>query len=130
MSADRSRAFAQALQQFEQDHDLDAFARVFADDAQVLRPEQRGGEQGVDGVRTFWQQYLDQFATIRSEFSRVVEAGPLGELEWTSRGSLGTSGEGKDVEYEGVSLLEFDDAGLVTRFATYYDTAALASRLA
>ena len=129
MSADRAQAFAQALQQFEKDHDLEAFARVFADDAQVLRPEQRGGEQGQDGVRTFWQQYLDQFETVRSEFSRVVEAGPLGELEWTSRGSLGSAQEAKTVEYQGVSLLEFDDQGLVKRFATYYDTAALAHRL-
>ena len=127
MSADRAQTFAQALQQFEKDHDLDAFARVFADDAQVLRPEQRGGGQGQDGVRTFWQQYLDQFGSIRSEFSRVVESGPLGELEWTSKGALGS---GTDVEYQGVSLLEFDDQGLVKRFATYYDTAALAHRLA
>ncbi len=126
MAENRASAFAEALQTFEQDHDLDAFARVFAPDVQLVRPEQRGGEQGQDGVRTFWQQYLDQFGSIRSEFSRVVEAGPLGELEWTSRGSLGS---GKDVEYQGVSLLEFDDAGLVTRFATYYDTAALAHRL-
>ncbi len=126
MAADRAQTFAQALQQFEKDHDLDAFARVFADDAQVLRPEQRGGEQGADGVRVFWQQYLDQFETIRSEFSRIVEAGPLGELEWTSTGSIGG---GTDVEYQGVSLLEFDDQGLVKRFATYYDTAALAHRL-
>ena len=129
MAENRASAFAQALQQFEQDRDLDTFTRVFAPDAQLLRPEQRGGEQGEDGVRTFWQQYLDQFATVRSEFSRVVEAGALGELEWTSRGSLGTSPDGQDVEYEGVSLLEFGDDGRVRRFATYYDTAALAHRL-
>ena len=129
MAENRASAFAEALQTFEQDRDLDAFARVFAPDAELLRPEQRGGEQGEDGVRTFWQQYLDQFASIRSEFSRVVEAGQLGELEWTSKGSLGSASEGTEVEYEGVSLLEFDDQGRVSRFATYYDTAALAHRL-
>jgi ketosteroid isomerase-like protein len=126
MAENRASAFAEALQTFEQDRDLDAFARVFAPDAELLRPEQRAGEQGEDGVRAFWQQYLDQFASIRSEFSRVVEAGQLGELEWTSKGSLGG---GTEVEYEGVSLLEFDDQGRVSRFATYYDTAALAHRL-
>src|SRR3712207_5306663 len=126
MAENRASAFAQALQTFEQDRDVDAFARVFAPDAQLLRPEQRSGEQGGGGVRTFWQQYLDQFGSIRSEFSRVVEAGPLGELEWTSRGSLGN---GADVEYGGVSLLEFDDEGRGRRVATYYDTAALAHRL-
>ena len=126
MAENRASAFAEALQTFEQDRDLDAFARVFAPDAELLRPEQRAGEQGEDGVRAFWQQYLDQFASIRSEFSRVVEAGQLGELEWTSKGSFGG---GTEVEYEGVSLLEFDDQGRVSRFATYYDTAALAHRL-
>ena len=126
MAENRASAFAEALQRVEQDRDLDAFARVFAPDVELLRPEQRAGEQGEDGVRAFWQQYLDQFAAVRSEFSRVVEAGPLGELEWTSKGSLGG---GTEVEYEGVSLLEFDDQGRVSRFATYYDTAALAHRL-
>ena len=129
MAENRASAFAEALQTFEQDRDLDTFARVFAPDAELLRPEQRAGEQGEDGVRAFWQQYLDQFASIRSEFSRVVEAGQLGELEWTSKGSLGSGPEGTEVEYEGVSLLEFDDQGRVSRFATYYDTAALAHRL-
>ena len=129
MANDRASAFAEALQQFEQDRDLDRFAGVFAADAEVLRPEQRpdaGDARGSDGVRGFWQQYLDQFGRIRSEFSRVAESGPLGELEWTSRGSLGS---GRDVEYSGVSLLEFDASGKVRRFATYYDTAALADPL-
>jgi ketosteroid isomerase-like protein len=127
MPDNRASAFAQALQTFEKDRDLDAFAAVFAPDAELLRPEQRGGESGQEGVRAFWQAYLDQFGQISSSFSRVVEAGDLGELEWTSRGTLGS---GREVEYQGVSLLEFGEDGAVTRFATYYDTAALASRIA
>ncbi len=126
MADNRAQTFAEALQRFESDRDLEAFAQVFADDAELLRPEQRSGETGAPGVRAFWQQYLDQFGEIRSTFHRVVEAGELGELEWTSKGTLGS---GKDVEYEGVSLLEFGPDGKVGRFATYYDTAALSARL-
>ena len=126
MADNRASAFAEALQQFEQDRDLDAFARVFSDDVELLRPERRSGETGRDGVATFWQSYLDQFGEIRSTFSRVVEDGDLGELEWSSRGTLGS---GTPVEYEGVSLLVFAQDGRVARFATYYDTAALAARL-
>lgn len=47
-------------------------------------------------------------------------------LEWASRGSLGS---GRDVQYSGVSLLEFDASGKARRFAAYYDTAALAEPL-
>ncbi len=126
MPDNRASAFADALQQFEQDGDLDTFIRVFTDDAELLRPEQRSGETGSAGAKAFWQAYLDQFGEIRSTFSRVVEAGNLGELEWSSSGTLGN---GTDVEYEGVSLLEFAEDGRVSRFATYYDTAALSARL-
>jgi len=122
----RASAFADALQQFEQDRDLETFARVFTDDAELLRPERHSGETGPDGVAAFWKAYLDQFGEIRSTFSRIVEGGDLGELEWSSRGTLGS---GTPVEYEGVSLLVFADDGKVARFATYYDTAALAARL-
>ena len=117
----RAQQFADALQQLEQDRDLDAFLERFADDVRLFRPEAGGQESGVEGARRFWQAYLDQFGQIRSTFFRVVEAGDLGELEWTSRGTLGS---GTDVEYEGVSLLEFAEDGRVRRFATYYDTAA------
>lgn len=126
MTTSRAQSFADALQTFESDRDLDTFAAVFADDVELVRPEQGGSAQGADGIRGFWQAYLDQFGEIRSDFRRVVEAGDLGELEWTSKGSLGS---GREVEYQGVSLLEFGDDGKVTRFATYYDTEALATRI-
>ena len=126
MTDSRALAFADALQRFETDRDLDAFTGVFADGATLLRPEQ-GGSGGSDDVRGFWQTYADQFGEVSSQFHRVVEAGSLGELEWTSTGTLGS---GTDVEYAGVSLLEFADDGRVRRFATYYDTEALATRVA
>lgn len=122
----RAQTFAEALQQFEKDRDVDAFAQRFTDDAELVRPEQGGATSGSQGVRGFWTAYLDQFGQISSSFRRVVEAGDLGQLEWVSQGTLGS---GTDVEYAGVSLLEFADDGRVRRFATYYDTEALAVRL-
>ncbi len=86
-----------------------------------MRPGGRGDEHGRDGARRFWQAHLEQFHEVGSTFSRREESGRLGELEWTGEGFLRT---GRPVSYRGVSLLELDDAGLVRRFATYYDTAA------
>lgn len=113
--------FADALQELERTRDLDAFVQLFSDSARLLRPEGRGDVTGKDGARQFWQAYLDQFDEIGSRFSRLEQDGKLGELEWTGTGRLRT---GRPISYTGVSLLEVDGDGSVTRFATYYDTAA------
>ncbi|MDP9496635.1 MAG: nuclear transport factor 2 family protein [Actinomycetota bacterium] len=116
-----AQRFADALQELERTRDLDAFVQMFSDEAHLVRPEGRGDVTGKDGARQFWQAYLDQFDEIGSRFSRIEQDGRLGELEWTGTGRLRT---GRPLSYAGVSLLEVDDDGLVTRFATYYDTAA------
>ncbi len=116
-----AQTFADALRQLERTRDLDAFVQVFSDDVRLVRPEGRGDEQGQEGARRFWQAYLDTFDDIASTFSRVEQDGRLGELEWTGDGRLPS---GRPISYRGVSLLQVDGDGKVTRFATYYDTAA------
>lgn len=89
---DRARAFAAALQDLEKTGDVAGFVSgVFAEDAELVRPETGQQERGTAGARQFWQQYVDQFQEIRSEFARVVD-GEVAVLECTSTGRLG-SGE-------------------------------------
>ena len=122
MAQDRAQKFADALQRFDRDGDVDAFVGgAFAEDVQLFRPEREQAVQGPDGAREFWQQYRGQFSEIRSEFSRVVEGGDLGVLEWRS---AGTRSSGEPISYAGVTLLDLDAEGLVHRFVTYFDTAA------
>lgn len=124
MSDDRAQAFADALQKFESDGDVDTFVQdQFADDTRLLRPEVDQEVTGTDGAREFWQQYLGQFSDIASSFDRVTGSGDLGVLEWTSTGTLTA---GAAISYRGVSLLDFDDQGKVSRFATFFDTAPFA----
>ena len=120
MATNRTEQFADALHALEDGGDLDAFVAVFADDVELYRPETQQKLAGTSGARAFWEQYLATFERIRSDFSRVVD-GEVGVLEWTSTGRLAG---GTDITYAGVSLLDFDEAGLVTRFATYFDTQA------
>lgn len=120
MTTNRTQDFADALHELESGGDLDAFVAVFSDDVELHRPETRQELDGMDGARSFWQQYLATFDQISSDFSRVVD-GEVGVLEWTSTGQRA---EGDPITYTGVSLLDFDDAGKVTRFATYFDTQA------
>ena len=119
------KQFADALQKLESDRDLDAFVQVFSPDVTLVRPESGSEESSQEGARKFWETYLAQFSEIKSTFSRLEESAPLGELEWQSEGTLKT---GRSIRYRGVSLLELDDAGLVRRFATYYDTAAFQAK--
>lgn len=117
-----ARRFADALQRFEQDGDIDRFVRdIFTDDAELLRPELVHQSSAHEGAEEFWRQYRDQFRSIQSDFSRVNQDGDLGVLEWRSSGTRIT---GDDIAYAGVSLLDFAPDGRVQRFATYYDTAA------
>ena len=61
------------------------------------------------------------FQTVRSTFVHTRVGQAAATLEWTSEGRLPT---GTAINYQGVSLLEFDAAGRVKRFRTYYDSAA------
>ena len=120
MTSDPTRTFARALQELERTEDVDRFvSSVFTDGVELSRPETGQHNRGSGGAREFWQQYLDQFDDVSTDFERIVEA-EVGVLEWTSSGHLST---GTEISYRGVSVLDFDADGRVTRFTTYYDTA-------
>lgn len=124
-STDRSDRFAQALQELE-GGSPDALLDQFADGVTLHRPERGSGVGAAADAATFWQQYRAEFEEISTEFTRIAEEGDEAVLEWRSRGRLAA---GRDIDYAGVSLLTFD-GDKVTRFATYYDTAAFLEPLA
>ncbi len=108
-----------ALQQAEQSGDPAPLVALYADDSssQNLTEEVY---RGVDGARDFWQRYLNNFASIRSEFSHSTSSEDTGVMEWEATGQLK---DGGDIRYRGVSLIEVK-GGRVTAFRTYYDSAA------
>ncbi len=107
--------FKQALQKTESTRDAEHIVSLFAKDAQLTN---LGGEHEAD-AKTFWQAYLAQFREIASEFTGEVVSDKQAALEWKSRG---TTAEGHEIEYRGVSVIEFG-AEAVTSFRTYYDSA-------
>jgi ketosteroid isomerase-like protein len=115
----RAQRFADALQELESSGDSAALLEQFAEGAELTRPEADRSDSETDAA-AFWDAYLAQFDSIQTSFAAVDEVGDRGILEWLSTGSLST---GRTIEYHGVSLLTFDD-DKVSRFATYYDTAA------
>ena len=76
-----------------------------------------------DDTQTGGAHFLEHMVfkgTKTRSAARIAEAGDEGVLEWRSTGRLSA---GRDIDYQGVSLLTFD-GDRVSRFATYYDTAA------
>lgn len=112
--------FEAALQTLDSSGSPDDLLAMFADGAELHRPEVDTHRSTTDAA-AFWDAYRKQFDQIATEFTHRSETESHAALEWESKGRLAA---GRDITYRGVSLLGLDDEGKVERFATYYDTAA------
>lgn len=121
MAAQPTRTFMDALQQAEASNDAEPLVRLFDPAAELENAPRSVTRTGTDGARAFWADYLSAFDRVRSEFTRVLEGDDSATLEWRSDGNLAKTGE--PISYRGTSILQFRD-GKVSRFATYYDSAA------
>ncbi len=112
--------FEAALKRLDESGDPAELLERFADGAELHRPEVDTRTSTSDAT-AFWTAYRKQFDEISTEFTHRAETEQHAALEWQSTARLAA---GRDISYRGVSLLTLDDSGKVTRFATYYDTAA------
>lgn len=123
----QGKTFIDALHALDQNHDgaVEAMVALFAADAVLtnaalaLAGEQR---QGQEGVRQFWTEYRQTFREAETHFSHVMTDERAVGLFWTTNG---TDSTGEPMNYEGVSLLEYNDAGKIVAFKGYYDTRQL-----
>ena len=113
--------FMQALQDAERTGQVAELTAFFAEDAELRNLSRHESRRGREGAQEFWGNYLTAFRQVRSTFTQVLEGQDHAVLEWTSEGLLPDE---HPVCYRGVSLLQWRD-GQVTRFHTYYDSAAL-----
>jgi ketosteroid isomerase-like protein len=120
MPSRATEEFMRTLQRIEQSRDVGPLVEMFADDAELASPERDATRRGRDGARTFWEEYLSAFSRVQSTFTRVREGDGFAVLEWVSDGALANN---DPIRYPGVSILELE-GDRVTRFSTYYDSAA------
>lgn len=120
--------FIDALARLEHDgvEALDDLVALFSEDAHLTNPtlEHAGAERvGRDGVRRFWMTYREVLGEAESRFSHVTTDGRAAGLFWSTRGR----GRGRiGLEYDGVTLIEFDDDGLIRYLRAYFDLDTLA----
>lgn len=121
------QAFAEALHAVER-RDEGALERImahFSPEARLTNAALKQAQHdrsGLEGVRAFWEAYQQTFREAHTEFIEVTSSERAAGLFWTTRG-VDARGEGLD--YDGVTLLVFDEDGKITHFRGYYDTREL-----
>ena len=117
-----AQAFIAALHALEETKDPAPLAALYTENAvveNVLAPDKF---HGPAGAHRFWTEYRGTFGEARSEFRNVIETADRAALEWTTSG---TGFDGGAFVYSGVTLLEMDAAGHVTRSCAYFNPSAL-----
>ena len=113
--------FIDALGKLEADENVDEIVGLFAEDCEVGNVATHESMNGTDGARQFWTNYRKTFGEIKSTFKNKIMSDGTAALEWTSKG---TSANGSQIDYEGVSILEID-GDKIKRFFAYFNPAKL-----
>ncbi len=121
-SSELSSQFMTALRRAEETGEPDPVVAVFSSEATAETGSKVDIASGIDEIRDYWRRYLENFSDIHSEFDRVHNGEGFAVMEWTSTGTLRQTG--KPIRYRGVSIIEADGNTLVSRFRTFFDSAA------
>ncbi|MCU1288963.1 MAG: hypothetical protein JWN60_1192 [Acidobacteria bacterium] len=114
MAEELAKKFIEALHKLESERDLETIVNLFEENAEVGNVVMRNRNTTA---REFWKSYRDNFDSIESIFRNEIITGKNAALEWTSKG---TSPDGNDFEYNGVSILEMN-GDKISRFQAYFD---------
>lgn len=123
MTENTAKNFIDALGKLESDRDLDAIVNLFSEDCEIGNVVT--DEKNI-GAKEFWTSYRNNFDDVRSTFRNEIITDKTAALEWTTSG---TTGEGHEFEYDGVSILEIK-GDKITRFHAYFDPNKLGKQIA
>ena len=115
--ADTTQQFIDALQALERHRDPAEMIGLFIENSEVGNIVSHRTFTGLEGAREFWETYRDTFGEVASTFRNVIVGDGRAALEWAT---TGTSFAGALIAYEGVSILEIEDAK-ITRFRAYFN---------
>lgn len=117
--------FMDALAALERDRDVESIGALFAAESEIGNLVTPRHFSGPEGARDFWQAYRATFGEVQSEFRNVIVGNDRAALEWTTSG---TSTQGAQITYTGVSILEFA-GGQISRFWAYFDPGDLGRQM-
>ncbi len=122
MAKETGKQFIDALHKLESERDLETITNLFSEDCEIGNVVT---ENKDIGVREFWTNYRDNFDQVKSDFRNEILMDDVTALEWTTSG---TTSQGHEFEYDGVSILEIE-ADKITRFHAYFDPNKLGKQM-
>lgn len=109
--------FIEALNELESSENTDKIAALFAENGEIGNSTLTESFIGADGARDFWTNYRKTFGEVKSTFKNKIISENVSALEWTT---VGTSVDGNEINYDGVSIIE-SDGDKITRFFAYFN---------
>lgn len=125
MTYEIAEKFIEALSELEKNNSTENIVGLFADSCEVGNVTLTNNLQGKDGAEEFWTNYRKTFGEIESTFKNKIHSENTVVLEWTSSG---TSTDGGEISYDGVSILE-TEGDKITRFFAYFNPAQLGHQI-
>jgi hypothetical protein len=120
-SMNMTRKFMDALDTLERYGDVDYITSLFSDQCDIGNAVSPNTFVGREGAIIFWSTYRSWFREVQSTIHKMVVQDGRSAIEWTS---TGTTARGHVINYEGLTILEFE-GDLITRFRAYFNPQAL-----
>lgn len=118
-------SFIAALHDLEASGSTDRMISMYSEDAELGNVTLSETLTGIEGAREFWTNYRRTFGEVRSEFKNRIATDSTAALEWKT---TGTADNGHPIDYDGVSIIEFED-GKIKRFFAYFNPGRLGSQM-
>lgn len=117
MTQEVAYRFVEALAALESSGQMDPLLDTFSEACDLANASSPESFQGKQGAQEYWSRYRDAFRVIRSDIRNIITGDDNIALEWTT---LATDRNGKQVQYNGVSILETRGLSIVS-FRAYFD---------
>lgn len=106
--------------------DADAFVACFAADAVQEDPVGAPANHGHEAIRTFFDGITAAFDQLELAPDATFISGASAAVKWTGRG---TGKNGRPATFEGIDIVDLNDAGTIQRLRAFWDPRAMMRQL-
>ncbi|MFN2579264.1 MAG: nuclear transport factor 2 family protein [Pyrinomonadaceae bacterium] len=106
--------------------DPDAFANAFAEDGTTHDPHGSTAVTGRAGLREFFQSICKNFKSVALNEDSIFIAANAAAVKWTGKG---TSTSGREVNFEGIDVIEVNQDGKIQAIHAYWNPAEMIAQL-
>lgn len=107
--------------------DYKAWSELFAANPTIHEPVGTAFIEGEENLREAWQVLTGPFDQLEVSPDDTFYGGSGAAVHWSAKGHAATGGT---VEYEGITVLELDEAGKIVLLMSWWDPADMLIRLA